>query len=84
MKKLRSPPAAPPLEEVLRPPAPPEAARRLDRVLEARPPDRLATVARDRLAKTGIAIAIAIEVTGVTGVIGVIGATDRSALRERR
>ncbi len=81
MKKLRSPPAARPLEEVLRPPAPPEAARRLDRVLEARPPDRLATVARDRLAKTGIAIAIAIEVTGV---IGVIGATDRSALRERR
>lgn len=81
MKKLRSPPAAPPLEEVLRPPAPPappEAARRLDRVLEARPPDRLATVVRDRLAKTGIAIAIAIEVTGV------IGATDRSALRERR
>ena len=77
MKNLRSPPAAPPLEEVLRPPAPPEAARRLDRVLEARPPDRLATVARDRLAKT----AIAIEVTGVTGVIG---ATDRSALRERR
>jgi hypothetical protein len=81
VKKLRSPPAAPPLEEVLRPPAPPEAARRLDRVLEARPPDRLATVVRDRLAKTGIAIAIAIEVTGV---IGVIGATDRSALRERR
>jgi len=79
VKKLRSPPAAPPLEEVLRPPAPPEAARRLDRVLEARPPDRLATVVRDRLAKTGIAIAI--EVTGVTGVIG---ATDRSALRERR
>ena len=79
MKKLRSPPAAPPLEEVLRPPAPPEAARRLDRVLEARPPDRLATVARDRLAKTGIAIAIE-----VTGVIGVIGATDRSALRGRR
>ena len=83
MKKLRSPPAAPPLEEVLRPPAPPEAARRLDRVLEARPPDRLATVARDRLAKTGIAIAIAIAIE-VTGVTGVIGATDRSALRERR
>jgi hypothetical protein len=83
VKKLRSPPAAPPLEEVLRPPAPPEAARRLDRVLEARPPDRLATVVRDRLAKTGIAIAIAIAIE-VTGVIGVIGATDRSALRERR
>ena len=76
MKKLRSPPAARPLEEVLRPPAPPEAARRLDRVLEARPADRLATVARDRLAKTAIAIAIAVT--------GVIGATDRSALRARR
>ncbi len=82
MKKLRSPPAARPLEEVLRPPAPPEAARRLDRVLEARPPDRLATVARDRLAKTGIAIAIAIAIA--IEVTGVIGATDRSALRARR